>query len=60
MEKSSSRSIREVDRISWELFSKTGKIAYYGACASCKELLSLYERDGSRQFDRENEREKYM
>lgn len=34
------RAYKKVHDISFELFEKTGKIAYYGACVGARELAT--------------------
>ena len=57
MERSSGRAINKAKELCWDLFSRTGKIAYYGGYCGCQELLSEYERGGAREFT-QSERER--
>ena len=49
MERSNIEKLSKVDSLCWELFSKTGKIAYYGACASVRDLKREYEKGDVRE-----------
>lgn len=44
---------KEVEKLSWELFAKTGDIRYYGGVVSAREL----EKEKERQEDFGEERE---
>ena len=45
MEKRSSlNALHDTYDIAWKLFEKTGKIDYYGAAVSCKELAREYKK----------------